>query len=941
MNLKKYLDRLCREDTGYWAQRLHVQADYLIEALQEQSAYTEDALRAVLEELTAIKKENGVLSKADVLNAEEKLSCYAPLAKQYTLRMISHAHIDMNWQWGYEETVGVTIDTFRTMLKLLDEYPQFIFTQSQAAVYEIIEKYAPDLLPAIREHVKNGRWEVIATTWVEADKNMSNTESMARHLLYTRKYLEKLLGLKPEQFQVDFEPDTFGHSGYVPEILSQGGVKYYYHCRGYEKDEVYRWRGPAGGEVLALRDPEWYMLMGMDYHMINHVPRFCRKNHTQSAVRFYGVGDHGGGPTRQDLERIHDMQTWPLTPKIIFSRLHDVFHELEQVREQLPVVEQELNFVFTGCYSAQARIKQANRHGEDHLYDCEALCAMAKAMGCDLSGMPDFGDAWKNILFNQFHDILPGSGIRETREHALGIAQMANAVCVGNANRALNAMGQRIATDLYAAEIDPESISEGAGVGFNTVRRAHADTRFNIGSVGRSSGLVRPYTLFNPTQYDREELVELTVWDWSEPLEATQILDTEGNSCPFDVVMSEGKYWQHVYCKLAFVAKVPAFGYANYYITEADVPAIRPKIKGAEGNNRVHDFNDGPVVLENDHIRATFDRCTMELVSLWDKKTETEMLSGPAAYFSYNQERFHPTMSSWIVTPVGKRENLNRSCFVKTPQEKVGNVFKMIFEKTDGLVKRLSYEIYFRNSRVTVNISLAPNDRALRFSLQADWNELTVEDHYSPMLQFVVPFGYDCNQVRYDMPGGSTLRPQLPHDVPSILYAAPLNRQGGAGLVMTTDCKYGYRTWDNTLTVTLFHSGVRPDPKPDSGIQHIEIGLGVAEDASTEALTQYGVRFAHPIYCYSNSSHAGDAPQKDQLIHVTGDARVAGMKLSEAGDGIVLRLTQSPEKDGTASVCCQQAWLTDILEEKQEALPDGKLQIPAGATRTVVFNTKG
>ena len=115
----------------------------------------------------------------------------------------------------------------------------------------------------------------------------------------------------------------------------------------------------------------------------------------------------------------------------------------------------------------------------------------------------------------------------------------------------------------------------------------------------------------------------------------------------------------------------------------------------------------------------------------------------------------------------------------------------------------------------------------------------------------------------------------------------------------------------------------------------------MAEDTSTETLTQYGVRFAHPIYCYSNSAHAGDAPQKDQLIHVAGDARVAGMKLAESGDGIVLRLTQSPEKDGTAVVLCQQAWLTDILEGKQEALPDGTLQIPAGATRTVIFNTKG
>lgn len=940
MHLKKQLNRLVGGDSGYWSQRLWGQVDYLLEALNDQTEYTPDVLAGVLDELTAIKNENGALTKGDVLAAEEKLSCYVPLAKQFDLRMISHAHIDMNWQWGFEETVGATIDTFRTMLRLLEEYPQFIFSQSQAAVYEIVEKYAPDLLPAIRQRVQEGRWEVIASTWVEADKNMINTESMARHILYTKNYMQQLLGLKPEQLELDFEPDTFGHSGFTPEILVEGGVRYYYHCRGFKGPDVYRWRGPSGAEVLTFKDPEWYMLIDMGYDMANHVPKFCRKNHTKSAVRFYGVGDHGGGPTRRDIERILDMQTWSLMPNITFSTLHDFYRELESSREYLPVVEQELNCVFTGCYTSQARIKQINRQGEDHLYDAEALCAMANAMGCDMSDLPAVDSAWKKVLFNQFHDILPGSGLRETREHAMGTAQEANGLCVGLANRAIHAMGQKIATNAFGVVVDPNSVSEGAGVGYNscnstTMERAFAPTKFNVGGVGGSSGLVRPYTFFNPTQYDREEYVEVTVWDWPEPLEATRICDAQGNESPFDVLTAGEKYWHHMYSKLGFVVKVPAFGYANYYVLEADRPAKRIPIKGNIGNGRVHDMSDAPIVLENENLRAVFDHCTMELISLTDKKTGKEMISAPSASFRLNDEQDHPRMSSWIISPVGHSEVLNRSCFVKMENDPVC-----------GVRSSVKYEISFRSSRMEVTVSLDPGASALRYSLLVDWHERSAAGVPTPQLQFHVPFAYAADNVRYDVPGGSIVRQQVGHDVPAILYGAALPNAGGPGLVLTTDCKYGYRTYENALNVTLFHSGHTPDKQPDIGPHMIEIGLGVAHDLSSKALTEFAVNFSHPLYCFSNTSHTGELPESGQVLKVNGDARVAAVKLAEDGEKLVLRLTQDAPEAGKTEVSCGAAegWICDILENPVKKLEstDGSIcvDIAACATKTVLVDLK-
>lgn len=155
-----------------------------------------------------------------VAQGEAILAPIGRAAKEYTLLCISHAHIDMNWVWSWPETVAVTNDTCQTMLTLLDEFPEFIFTQSQASLYELIERYNPLMFEAIRQRVAEGRWEVTASQWVEGDKNMSSGESINRHLLYTREYFRDRFQLTPEDVEVAFEPDTFGHPATLPAILS-------------------------------------------------------------------------------------------------------------------------------------------------------------------------------------------------------------------------------------------------------------------------------------------------------------------------------------------------------------------------------------------------------------------------------------------------------------------------------------------------------------------------------------------------------------------------------------------------------------------------------------------------------------------------------------------------------------------------------------------------
>ncbi|NLB40945.1 MAG: alpha-mannosidase, partial [Clostridiales bacterium] len=342
------------------------------------------------------------------------------VAKNFRLLCVAHAHIDMNWMWGYAETVAVTLDTFRTMLNLMNEYPDFKFSQSQASVYRIVEEFDPHMLQEIKKCVKEKRWEVTASTWVEADKNMPNGESLARHVLYTKKYLSELLDLDPDSLQLDFEPDTFGHSRNVPEVLSKAGVKYYYHCRGYKGHNLYRWKSPSGSSVITYREPLWYNAT-IDSDIAVVVPEFCADNNMKTMLKVYGVGDHGGGPTRRDLEKLIEMSTWPIYPTIQFGTFSEFYASVEEeIGDKLPVVDAELNSVFSGCYTTQTRIKQSNRIGEAKLYDAEAYSTLNALFVNGEYPSKAYEEAWRKVLFNQFHDIITGSCVIDTREHAMG-----------------------------------------------------------------------------------------------------------------------------------------------------------------------------------------------------------------------------------------------------------------------------------------------------------------------------------------------------------------------------------------------------------------------------------------------------------------------------------------------------------------------------------------
>ncbi|HBM79881.1 MAG TPA: alpha-mannosidase, partial [Clostridiaceae bacterium] len=628
----------------YWCERIIAEIEYAIRLSKINNNKYDNSIEPAILYLTQQVADEGAITKSAALKAEEMLKPLSSEAKKYKMICAGHSHIDMNWMWPWNETVSVTIDTFRTVLNLMREYPDFKFSQSQASVYAIIEKYNPEMLDEIRRKVKEGRWEVTASTWVENDKNIPNGESLVRQTLYTKRYLSKLLDIKMDDMQLDFEPDTFGHSITVPEVLVNGGVKYYYHCRGYNGKNIYKWTAPSGKYVIAYREPIWYNGQILPYTAL-YVPEFCNMYNIHTMLKLYGVGDHGGGPTRRDIESIIDMDKWPVFPQIKFGTFLEYFKELEKLKDKLPEVKEELNFIFTGCYTSQSRIKMANRKSENTLNEAEILSSISTLSTGAKYYSKSFEEAWRHVLFGQFHDIIPGSGVLETREHVMGNFQEVMAIANTKRSNAIVNLADNIDTSKLITKEDPayENISEGAGAGYGI-------SDFKISQYERGRGRTRIFHVFNTAPYERDEAFEIVVWDFKGNREKIIFKDKDGNAMEYQILdYGINKFWGHEYIRILIKAKVPACGYATYIMTEGgdySKKYAEPFPVRTEANYGLTDYT-----LENNLIRAVFSPYNGSIKSLVDKTTGEEFIdkSRHSGIFRLIQEDSSKGGSAWVI----------------------------------------------------------------------------------------------------------------------------------------------------------------------------------------------------------------------------------------------------------------------------------------------------
>lgn len=498
--------------------------------------------------------------------------------KEFVVHMIGHGHIDPTWLWRWTEGYEEVRATFRSALDRMRETPEFRFTASSACFYRWIRDTEPDMFEAIRGRVREGRWELAGGFWVEPDCNIPCGESFVRHGLYSQRFFQREFGARAV---VGFNPDSFGHAGTLPQILRKLGMDYYVYMRpspvhemNYPGGTTFWWESPDGSRVLACNLPEDY---GADMNTLDRIRRLPQYPHLNPGQKhilgFYGVGNHGGGPTRQAIAQILEAQQREDCPDARFSTLREYFEAFVAYMppDAIPVINHDLQHHARGCYSAHAEVKRLNRRVEHALMTAERFATAAWLLNAQPYPHDKFEKAWTDLLYNQFHDILAGTSIEaayeDTRDQ-LGAARH-------RADVIINQSVQSIARDI-------DTSADG-----NTI------------------------VVFNPL-----------AWPVTQPVTASPIIgrmldtpihlvDEQETVTPLQQIRGERAGGR----RYVFTAELPAMGYRLYHARSGPRPI---KITQA--------LNAGPCFLENDWWRMEFDPCGGAIRRLLDKHRKLEVL---------------------------------------------------------------------------------------------------------------------------------------------------------------------------------------------------------------------------------------------------------------------------------------------------------------------------
>jgi alpha-mannosidase len=513
-------------------------------------------------------------SERRVRKSEEQRNQTITDIKAKTLDMIGNAHLDPVWLWTWQEGFAEAKATFRSALDRMRESDDFLFTSSSAALYEWIEINDPAMFAEIRDRVREGRWEITGGWWIQPDCNIPSGESFVRQGLYGQRYFKEKFGVTAT---VGYNVDSFGHAASLPQILLKSGMPSYVFMRPHPHEKylpsrLFWWESDDGSSVLTFRIPYEYCTWGkeLDQHIERCAAEF--KGSTDRLMCFYGVGNHGGGPTRENIESIHRLQSDPALPTLVFSTPSRYFAAVRAEEHPIPTVHDELQHHASGCYAAHSGIKRWNRQAENALVRAETISALATAI-TGLAYPPDFERAWKGVLFNQFHDILAGTSIEPAYEDAQYLSGEAMAIASRNLNNGVQALSWRV-------NIEAE---EGT----------------------------RPIVVVNPHSWPVRDIVELETGRLPDD---AVLLDASGSQTPFQTVRSYATVSSGSRNRVAFLADVPPLGYTTYRL------ASRP----SSGSHQTVTGDD--TSLENSLFRLEINPETGCISALHDKRLNFQWL---------------------------------------------------------------------------------------------------------------------------------------------------------------------------------------------------------------------------------------------------------------------------------------------------------------------------
>lgn len=494
------------------------------------------------------------------------------------VHLIGNAHLDPVWLWRWQDGFGEILATYRSALDRMNEFPDFKFTSACASYYQWVEKIAPDMFEEIKRRVSEGRWNIVGGWFLQPDCNIPCGESFARQALISQRYFKDKFGITAK---TGYNVDSFGHNAALPKILKNSGMENYVFTRpgDHEMDlekNLFLWESDDGSKVFAYRIPFAYAIISERLEMIKQIKEKSVKDE-QNQMAFCGIGNHGGGPTIKLLNEIKDLDI----DDIFFSTPDEYFEKVDKTG--LLTVKNELQHHARGCYSACSFVKKNNRKCEQNLLAAEKFCVMAKELTGAKYPAKKLNKAWKNLLFNQFHDILGGCSIKSAYEDAGYLFGETMSITEQTINSALQNIAWSI--DTLQGETLPSAKE----------RESYTIWEHEI--------LGTPIVVFNPHSWK----VTMPVSVYAN---AQKVTDSDGNEIPFQIVRGEqtnGKDKYHT----AFNATVEPYGYSVYRIF----------VKKESTGNFGKLLNVTERTLENQKIRVELDSVTGDICSFYDKET--------------------------------------------------------------------------------------------------------------------------------------------------------------------------------------------------------------------------------------------------------------------------------------------------------------------------------
>ena len=825
-------------------------------------------------DLAALAENNWERWHKSVQQAVAKLMSFDQDIQKYTAYLVGHSHIDMNWLWPWEETVEVCRRDFTAMDSLMEKYPDFRFSQSQAAVYAAVEQHHPDLFDRIKERVETGQWDITASTWVEGDLNTAMGETLVRQILYTRAYIREKFGVTP---RVCWEPDTFGHPAVMPQILKKCGVDFYYFCRAGKGYPVFWWESPDGSRILAFNDASGYNGEIWPTNVGSSCRLLSDASDLNMGLWVYGVGDHGGGATARDIERGQAINRMPLLPKTKPSSVHEFFDRLTDEVLHFPVVKDELNTIFEGCYTSHGDIKRLNRSGEMLLLTGETIAAQA-ALDADAAyPQQELADAWKNQCFHQFHDILCGCSIGLTYREAAETLKPSHETLRALTGEALQCWAERV-------EI-----------------------------AGDAPGIV----VYNQLAWSRTEPVRVSTSLLADP-DCKSVVDSQGRCFPV----------QKVDDALVFIAHdVPALGCEVYHPSSSEA---------AESSTSLKVEDTRGILLENEFLAARIHPDSGSIHSLKLKPSGHDLLtdgrsldpvgrenSGLINRFMVYWERPHP-MSAWNIGDISRIDSLVAGAQVELID-------------SGPVCARVRVKHTFLQSSLEQDIVLYAGVNKLDFVTVIDWHEKGGAEVDAPMLKVTFTPKLQRSQAVYETPFGVTERTADGSEVPALRWASISD--GQYGLSLLNDCKYGHHAQGSTLALTLVRASYEPDNNPDAGLHPVTYSLCPHEGDWFSNLThRRGIEHNQPLLTVVEDAHYGTIhPHEAGLDELPESIVVSAVKFSETGGdprSLIIRLSEVCGQAVTAKLNLrwrvQTACEVNMLEEEQQPLASNEDGIELG-----------